>query len=94
VCPACRGHLRFDPDANQAQRKRSTPLSVEAALRHATDDAPVEYTMVLSIRDELGKEIVRQVVGVGVLRPGEERRFSLSVEAAEAPGAAGRPRGF
>lgn len=88
VCPACRGHLRFDPEAAQAQRRRDTPLSVEATLRHPADDEVVEYTMLLSIRDERGHELVRHVVGVGALQPGEQRSFSLSVEVAEATGKA------
>ena len=36
--------------------------------------------MVLSIRNERGEEITRQVVGVGALKPDEERTFTLAVE--------------
>ncbi len=36
--------------------------------------------MVLTIRNERGEELARQVVGVGALRPAEARNFSLSVE--------------
>ena len=43
----------------------------------------------LSIRNERGEEVARQVVGVGALRPGESREFSLAVEVAK-PGGRGR----
>ena len=36
--------------------------------------------MVLVIRDNLGVEVTRQVVGVGALQPSEQRSFTLSVE--------------
>ena len=34
----------------------------------------------LQIRDEKGDEITRQVLGVGALRPAEQRTFTLEVE--------------
>ena len=46
--------------------------------------------MVLSIRNERGEEINRQLVGVGALFPGEHRSFSVVVEATEATGKARR----
>jgi len=36
--------------------------------------------MVLTIRNERGEEIARKLVGVGAMRPDEQRTFSLSVE--------------
>lgn len=36
--------------------------------------------MLLSIRNEKGEEIARQMVGVGTLSQGEQRSFTLSVE--------------
>ena len=36
--------------------------------------------MVVSIRNEKGEEVSRQVVGVGALQPDEERTFTVSVE--------------
>jgi hypothetical protein len=36
--------------------------------------------VVLTINNERGEEISRQVVGVGALRPAESRTFTLSVE--------------
>ena len=36
--------------------------------------------MVLSIRNDRGEEIDRKLVGVGAMRPGEQRTFALTVE--------------
>lgn len=85
VCPQCRHHLRFDPSLNGEVVKSFSPLQVEGTI-HAPVDGAYEYSMVLSIRNERGEEINRQVVGVGALHPGEERTFSLAVQAAEAVG--------
>jgi uncharacterized protein YbaR (Trm112 family) len=94
VCPACRGHLRFDSAAaaEQATAARLTPLQVEGTIQ-APEDGAYEYTMVVAIRNERGEEIERRVVGVGALFPGESRSFSVAVEAVEATGAKARRRG-
>ncbi|OHE85838.1 MAG: hypothetical protein A2579_09765 [Lysobacterales bacterium RIFOXYD1_FULL_69_11] len=84
VCPQCRGHLRFDAEANTGATLKSTPLQVEGTIPAPADGA-CEYTMVLAIRDGRGREINRQIVGVGAMQPGEERTFSLVVEATEVP---------
>ena len=78
VCPGCRGHLRFE--AGPAQNALATPLRVEGTIHQTAADGTAEYSMVLSIRNERGEEITRQVVGVGALKPDEKRTFSLSVE--------------
>jgi len=36
--------------------------------------------MVLSIRNDRDEEIDRKIVGVGAMRPGEQRTFALTVE--------------
>ena len=36
--------------------------------------------MVLSIRNDRDEEIDRKIVGVGAMRPGEQRTFTLTVE--------------
>lgn len=87
VCPSCRGHLRFDPDAVSRTLKRASPLHVEGTLVHAPSEGALEYTMLLAIRDERGDEIARHVVGIGALLPDEKRTFSLTVEVTEATGA-------
>lgn len=86
VCPACRHHLRFDSEGLHPPAARSSPLRVEGTIRQPDSDTAWEYSMVLSIRNESGDEIARQVIGVGALLPGEERTFTVSVEAFEAVG--------
>ena len=88
VCPACRGHLRFDAPAVDAA-ERFVPLQVEGTI-NASADGAFEYTMVVVIRDQAGKEIGRHVAGVGAVFPGESRSFSVSVEAI--PALAGKRR--
>lgn len=88
VCPACRGHLRFDAPAVDAA-ERFVPLQVEGTI-NAPADGAFEYTMVVVIRDEHGKEIGRHVAGVGAVFPGESRSFNVSVEAV--PASAGKRR--
>lgn len=86
VCPACRHHLRFEPRAANAAAapEAITPLRVEGSVRNPGGTGPWEYSMVLTIRDERGKEIARRLVGVGALQPDEQRTFTLSVEMIEA----------
>ena len=87
VCPACRGHLRYD-DAAIARAKTATyPLQIEGTISPPESDTIYEYSMVLSIKNDRGEEIVRQVVGVGALQPEEQRTFSVQVEMIEATGA-------
>lgn len=84
VCPACRGHLRFDSAAqSQNVQPTQTSLKVEGSLQQPADGATTEYSMLLTIRNERGEEVVRQLVGVGAMRPGESRTFSLTVETSE-----------
>jgi hypothetical protein len=53
---------------------------VEGTICHTAGGDPWEYSVSLAIHDESGKEIARQVVGVGALRTAEERTFVLAVE--------------
>lgn len=79
VCPVCRSHLRFDP--HRSRRLPSfTPLRVEGKIRHPAVGEAWEYSVMLSIKNDKGEEIARQMVGVGALQPQEERTFTLSVE--------------
>ena len=88
VCPACRGHLRFE--AGPVQNALETPLLVEGTIRQAAADGTAEYSVVLSIRNERGEVITRQVVGVGAIKPDEQRTFTLAVEMFAVP-TKGRP---
>jgi len=58
---------------------------VEGSIRNPADGGAHEYSMVLTIRNERGEEIVRRLVGVGALQPDEQRTFTLSVEMTAAP---------
>lgn len=79
VCPVCRHHLRFDPNSTERQ-PTFTPLRVEGTIRHPSVGEPWEYTVMLSIRNDRGEEVVRQIVGVGALQPSEQRTFTLAVD--------------
>ncbi len=80
VCPACQHHLRFDPGAAERAVPSFLPLRVEGTIRHPPVGEPWEYSVMLSIRNDRGEEIARQVVGVGALQPSEQRTFTLAVE--------------
>ncbi len=80
VCPGCRHHLRFSADATQgAAEEGYSALNVDGTISHKVATEPCEYFVVLDIRNERGEQLTRQVVGVGVLQPGEQRRLNVSV---------------
>ena len=80
VCPSCRKHLRFAPGAGGGVGAPTfAPLRVESAIRHRHPGEAWEYAVVVSITNERGEE-TRHVVGVGAIQPGEERKFTVSVE--------------
>ena len=68
------------------------PLSIEGTLVPPAGENAYEYAMVLSIRNERGEEVNRQVIGVGALYPDELRTFTLQVEMTEATGAKAKRR--
>jgi len=80
VCPACRGHLRFDSPTDSETASSFSPLQIEGTL-HGSDPGGFEYTLLIVIRNERGEEIGRHVAGVGAVLPGEARSFSVTVEA-------------
>ena len=79
VCPSCKHHLRFELATGRALES-SSALRVEGTIRHPPDGEPWEYSVVLTIRNDRGEEVARQVVGVGALRGNEQRTFTLDVE--------------
>ena len=80
ICPGCRHHLRFSADATQAGADEGyCALSFDSSIAHKVTTEPCEYFVVLDIRDERGQQLARQVVGVGVLQPGELRHLNVSV---------------
>jgi hypothetical protein len=83
ICPQCRHHLKFGAAARPSETTpRFSAFNVEGTLHHSERGGDWEYSVVLSIRNERGEEISRQVVGVGALRPAEARTFTLSVDVA------------
>jgi hypothetical protein len=90
VCPQCRHHLRFGvASAPEPKADGFSALRVEGSIEHPQRGGDWEYSVVLTIRNERGEELSRQVVGVGALRSSESRTFTLSVDVLT-PG--GRPR--
>jgi hypothetical protein len=81
VCPACRHYLRYDAVADAPHAPALTPLRIEGSIRHPADGDPWEYTVVVAICNDRGKEIARKLIGVGAMNPNEQRTFTLSVEA-------------
>ena len=79
VCPACQHHLRYSAPVAAVAPTGYAALQIEGTVRHKQVDEPCEFCVVLSIADEHGEPLTRQVVGVGVLQPAEARQFSVSV---------------
>jgi hypothetical protein len=80
ICPGCLHHLRFDQDAARRQAASREALRVEGTVRHPGQEGPWEYHVVLSVRNDRGEEISRQVMNVGALHSGEQRSFAVCVE--------------
>jgi hypothetical protein len=76
----CKHHLRFDPGAASRATPSFTPLRVEGTIRHPAVGEAWEYSVLLTIRNDRGEEIARQVVGVGALQGNEGRTFTLAVD--------------
>ena len=94
ICPGCLHHLRFDQEAAKRQVAAKSALRVEGVIRHPSLEEAWEYFVVISIRNDRGEEVTRQVVSVGALQGAEKRTFSLSVDTmpAQVPAVAnGRP---
>jgi hypothetical protein len=80
ICPGCLHHLRFDQEAAKRQVAATSALRVEGVIRHPPLEEPWEYFVVISIRNDRGEEVARQVMSVGALSGTEKRTFALSVE--------------
>jgi hypothetical protein len=80
ICPGCMHHLRFDSEAAKRQVAATSALKVEAMIRHPPIEDTWEYYVTISIRNDRGEEVDRQVVNVGALQGAEKRTFTLSVE--------------
>jgi hypothetical protein len=82
VCPGCRHHLRFNTGATAqtVAEEGYCALDVDGTIKHKVASEPCEYCVVLDVRNERGEQVVRQVVGVGVLQAGESRRLHVAVD--------------
>src|SRR5690242_20934701 len=80
ICPGCMHHLRFDSEAAKRQVAAAPALRVEGVIRHPPLEEPLEYFVIIAIRNDRGEEVTRQVVNVGALQGAEKRTFTLSVE--------------
>jgi len=93
VCPGCRHHLKFNSGKGaEPELERVSTMRLEGSIRHAERDESCEYCVVVSITNDRGEKITRQVVGVGALLPGERHKYSISVDLlpVRGPGAAKR----
>ncbi|HEX8755710.1 MAG TPA: hypothetical protein VF745_05200 [Steroidobacteraceae bacterium] len=80
ICPGCMHHLRFDSEAAKRQVAATSALKVEAMIRHPPVEDAWEYYVTISVRNDRGEEVDRQVVNVGALQGAEKRTFTFSVE--------------
>ncbi len=80
ICPGCMHHLRFDSEAAKRQVAAAPALRVEGMIRHPPLEQPLEYFVIIAVRNDRGEEVTRQVVNVGALQAAEKRTFTLSVE--------------
>jgi hypothetical protein len=71
--------LRFDSDAQKGPAPRSA-LKIEGTIQHPANEEPWEYCVVISVKNQKGEEVARNVVNVGALQMTETRTFVLSVE--------------
>jgi len=53
---------------------------VEGAIRQPSTGDALEYAVIVTITNDRGEELVRQLVGVGAMQPGEQRTFTCAVE--------------
>ena len=92
VCPSCRRHLRFSPGV-EGVVPSFFPLRVEGAIRHPSEGEAWEYAVLVTITNDRGEEVTRQVVDVGALQPGEQRSFTFAVVVFAPDGAPGAEEG-
>jgi hypothetical protein len=80
ICPGCQHHLRFNSANGEPQAESVSAMRIEGSIRHTVRDESCEYCVVISITNERGEKIARHVVGVGALQPGENHKYSFSVD--------------
>ena len=85
ICPGCQHHLRFNAGLASDQPASLSAMRVAGTIEHQGADAQCEYCVVVSIANERGEKLARQVVGVGALQPGERHTYSFSVDLVPVP---------
>jgi len=81
ICPACQHHLQFNRSEVQSRSGvTETALRVEGTIKHSGKDSGWEYSLVISVRNERGQEIHRQIVTVGAIQPDELRTVTLTLD--------------
>ena len=55
-------------------------LHVEGTIRHPAGNTPWEYSVTITIRNQKGEEVARQMVGIGSMSGNDLRTFDLSVD--------------
>lgn len=92
ICPVCEHSLRFDSHSARRTPPRFAALRVEGTIGHEDLGEGWEYSLVVSVRNDRGEEIERQVIGVGALLPDEYRTFTVAVEVSRHPDATPTPQ--
>ena len=92
ICPGCHHHLRFNAGNAEPDSNGIPAMRIEGSIHHPARDAQCEYCLVISITNERGEKVARQVVGVGALQPGERHHFTFSVDLIPPRGLAGERR--
>jgi hypothetical protein len=92
ICPGCQHHLRFNAGNAEPQSEGLSTMRIEGSIHHPGRGEQCEYCVVVSITNEKGEKIARQVVGVGALHPGERHNYSFSVDVIPARGSIGSER--
>jgi hypothetical protein len=80
ICPGCQHHLRFNSGSAEPDSRGVPAVRIEGTIQHPARDEPCEYCVVVSITNERGEKVARQVVGVGALQPGERHKYSFSID--------------
>jgi hypothetical protein len=86
ICPGCQHHLRFNAGNVEPESKGIPAMRIEGTIHHPVRNEQCEYCVVVSITNERGEKVARQVVGVGALQPGERHKYTFSVDLIPARG--------
>jgi len=82
TCPACRHFLRYEAVKGSFKPPPAVePLRVEATVRQPPSGKGCEYSLVVTVRNDRGEELTRQVIAVGGIKPAEARIFTVWIEA-------------